>query len=53
LTKEKSHENVVAKAETKRDYNGMSAGKMSALRKRQCKEERDRHEWQTTIFVLQ
>jgi hypothetical protein len=33
LTVDKSHDNIVVKAKTGRDYHGISAGKMSALRK--------------------
>jgi hypothetical protein len=51
LKADKSHDNIVIKAKTRKDTNGMSAGKMSALRKRPGKEERNSQEWQTTLFV--
>jgi hypothetical protein len=35
------------------DYHGISAYKMSALRKREGKEKRNSQEWKTTLFVSQ
>jgi type IV secretory pathway TraG/TraD family ATPase VirD4 len=51
LKADKSDANIVIKAKKGRGYNGISTGKMSALRKRQCKEKRNIQKWQTTFFV--
>jgi hypothetical protein len=53
LTGYKGHDKIIIKTKTGRDYNGTVTGKMPALRKRQCKKERESQEWQTAFSVLQ